>query len=137
MTLELPSEYTAYDYNLNVGICQKERYVVVYNDGVPTYQVSLERPIYASCIYQDQLLLVTETGKNEGIETELVTYDIDTGAMTFCQKLGVPPADKICCFVYSDKSLYLFIQVGELIKLFCLDNIVKEEMDYYKLKTTF
>lgn len=45
--------------------------------------------------------------------------------MTFCQKLGVPPANKVCCFVYSGKSLYLFIQVEELIKLFCLDNIAK------------
>lgn len=43
MTLELLPEYTAYDYSLNVGICQKERYVVVYSGGTPMYQVSLEQ----------------------------------------------------------------------------------------------
>lgn len=51
MTLELPPEYTAYDYNLNVGICQKEHHIVVYSDGAPMYQVSLDQPIYASCIW--------------------------------------------------------------------------------------
>lgn len=56
----------------------------MYNGGTPMYQVSLERPIFASCICQEQLIIITETGKNGGVETELVAYDIDTGAMTFC-----------------------------------------------------
>ena len=68
---------------------------------------------------------------------QLISYDIDTGAMTFCQKLGIPPADKTCCFVYNSKSVYLFLQVDELIKLFCLDNIAQRQIDYYKLKARF